>query len=56
LNILRREIAARRATQQLLQKKSRPDNNRIAKLTGEIFELQRMILTKSQNKGMLAAA
>jgi hypothetical protein len=53
MKLLRREIALRRATQQLLKKKARPDKNRIAKLTGEIFELQRTILTKFQAKGML---
>lgn len=54
--LLRREIAVRRAIRQLLQKKDNPDKNQIIKLTGEIFELQRIILTKSQAKEMLAAA
>jgi len=56
MKILRREIQIRRATQRLLQKNNAPDKNRIAKLTGEIFELQRIILTKSQANGMMAAA
>ncbi|MCF8057225.1 MAG: hypothetical protein K9K37_11390 [Desulfocapsa sp.] len=45
MKLLLREIEIRRATQQLLQKKSPPDQKLIAKLTGEIFELQRTILT-----------
>jgi len=55
MKLLRREIAIRQATQRLLQKKNRPDKNRIAKLTGEIFELQRTILTISQQNVMPAA-
>jgi len=56
MKLLRREIAIKRATQRHLEKKGNPDKNRMAKLTGEIFELQRIILTKSKTKGMLAAA
>ena len=56
MKILRREIQIRRATQRILQKNNTPDKKRIAKLTGEIFELQRILLTKSQNNGMMAAA
>lgn len=56
MKLLRREIAIRRATQRLLQKKDNPDKKRITKLTGEIFELQRILLTKFQAKGMLGAA
>ncbi len=47
MKLLRREIQIKRATQRFLQKKSTPDQKRIAKLTGEIFELQRAILTKT---------
>jgi len=56
MKLLRREIAIRRVSRQLLQKKDNPDNNQITKLTGEIFELQRIILTKFQAQGMLGAA
>jgi hypothetical protein len=45
MRLLLREIEIRRAAQQLLLTKSHPDQKRIAKLTGEIFELQRAILT-----------
>ena len=48
MKLLRREIQIRRATQRFLQEKAKPDMLRIAKLTGEIFELQRSILTKSR--------
>jgi hypothetical protein len=54
MKLLRREIAIRRTTQKLLQKMDKPDKKRITKVTGEIFELQRIILTKFQTKGMLA--
>lgn len=47
MKLLRREIQIRRAAQRFLRKKSKPDQKRIAKLTGEIFELQRAILTKT---------
>ncbi len=47
MKLLRREIQIKRATQRFLQKKSTPDLKRIAKLTGEIFELQRAIFTKT---------
>ena len=56
MKILRREIQIRRATQRLLQRKNAPDKKRIAQLTAEIFELQRIILTKAQSQGMMAAA
>jgi len=47
MNLLRREIQIRRATQRFLQQKAKPDMQRIARLTGEIFELQRAMLTKT---------
>lgn len=47
MKLLHREIQIKRATQCLLQKKAKPDLQRIAKLTGEIFELQRAMLTKA---------
>ncbi len=52
MKILRREIAIRRAAQQFLQKQKQPDLKRIKQLTGEIFELQRTILTKMQVQPM----
>jgi hypothetical protein len=55
MKLLRREITIRRASRQLFQKQVRPDKNRIATLTGEIFELQRIILMKSQAKELPAA-
>ncbi len=48
MKLLQREIQIRRATQRFLQERAKPDMMRIAKLTGEIFELQRSILTKSR--------
>ncbi len=45
MKLLLREIEIRRAIQQRLQRKNQPDQKLIAKLTGEIFELQRAILT-----------
>jgi len=48
MKLLQREIQVRRATQRFLKEKAKPDMIRIAKLTGEIFELQRSILTKSR--------
>jgi hypothetical protein len=47
MKLLRREIQIKRATQRFLQKKAIPDLQRITKLTGEIFELQRAMLTKT---------
>ncbi len=47
MKLLHREIQIKRATQRFLQKKARPDLQRIARLTGEIFELQRAMLTKA---------
>ena len=47
MKLLRREIQIKRATQRFLQKKAKPDLQHIAKLTGEIFELQRAMLTKA---------
>ena len=56
MKLLHREIQLRRATQRLLQRKNVPNKKRIAQLTAEIFELQRIILTKAQAQGMLHAA
>ncbi len=53
MKILRHEIATRQATQQFLQKQKKPDLKRIKQLTGEIFELQRSILTQMQVRPML---
>ncbi|MCK5071380.1 MAG: hypothetical protein KAR01_12580 [Desulfocapsa sp.] len=53
MKLLLREIAIRRTTKRLLQKKSNPDTSQIQKLTGEIFELQRTLLVKFQHDGML---
>jgi len=47
MKLLCREIQIRRATQRFLRNKAKPDLQRIAKLTGEIFELQRAMLTKT---------
>jgi len=47
MKLLHREIQIKRAAQRFLQEKAKPDLQRIAKLTGEIFELQRAILTKA---------
>ncbi len=47
MKLLHREIQIKRATQRFLQKKARPDLQLIAKLTGEIFELHRAMLTKT---------
>jgi hypothetical protein len=54
MKLLRQEIQIRRAAQRFLQKKSKPDQKRIAQLTGEIFELQRAILTKTLRVDMPA--
>lgn len=54
MKLLYREMATRRATQRLLQKKNSPDLKQLRTLTGEIFELQRSILTKYQIQGVLA--
>ncbi len=56
MKLLHREIQLRRATQRLLQRKNVPNKKRIAQLTAEIFELQRIILTKAQAQGMLHVA
>ncbi len=53
MKILRREIAIRRAAKRFLLKTNSSDTGRIGKLTAEIFELQRSMLTKFQAKGML---
>ncbi len=55
MKLLRREIAIKHATRRSLEKKKRPDKKRIAKLMGEIFELQRMLLIKAQSNGMMPA-
>ncbi len=47
MKLLHREIQIKRATQRFLQNKARPDLQRIARLTGEIFELQRSMFTKA---------
>ena len=47
MKLLHREIQNKRATQRFLQKKAKPDLQRIATLTGEIFELQRAMFTKA---------
>ena len=49
VKLLRREIQIKRTAQRLLLKKNKPDQKQIAQLTGEIFELQRAILTKTQH-------
>ncbi len=56
MKILHREIQIRRAAQRLLQRKKTPDKKRIAQLTSEIFELQRILLIKAQSQGMLTTA
>jgi hypothetical protein len=56
MNPLRREIEIRRATQRLLQKKKKPDLKRIRQLTGEIFELQRNLLTRLNTPAMMVRA
>ncbi len=52
MKLLHREIQIRRATQRFLQKNARPDLERIAKLSSEIFELQRAIFTQSGTVAM----
>lgn len=47
MKLLHREIQIKRATQRFLQKNAKPDLQRIARLTGEIFELQRALFTKA---------
>lgn len=54
MKILRREIEIRKATQRFLQKQKHPDLSLIKQLTGEIFELQRSILTKMQVQPLMA--
>ncbi len=56
MKFLRREIAIRRANRRRLQEAKNPDTGRIARLTAEIFELHRALLTKFQAKGMLPMA
>lgn len=56
MKLLRREIQIRRATQRFLQKKAKPDMKRITKLTSEIFELQRTILTKTATMAPVPAS
>lgn len=53
MKLFHREIQVRRATQRFLQKSAKPDIKRIARLSGEIFELQRAIFTQS---GVVAMA
>ena len=47
MKLLHREIQIKKATQRFLQKAPKPDMKRMARLTAEIFELQRAMLTKA---------
>ena len=47
MKLLHREIQIKKATQRFLQKTPKPDMKRMARLTAEIFELQRAMLTKA---------
>lgn len=56
MKLIRREITIRRASKRLLENNASLNNKRIQKLTGEIFELQRSMLTKAQANGTLVTA
>lgn len=53
MKLLCREIAIRKASKRLLENTVNPDKKRILKLTAEIFELQRSMLSKAQASGIL---
>lgn len=52
---LRREMAVKRAEKQALMASSIPDAKRVAKLTGELFDLREQLRAKARESGLGAS-